>query len=202
MQEVNQQIETLLQQEIRQYILRPATRWHEFGEHNKYFFGVIKGRQSQQTVQTLRSSTAEELFTDTNDILREARSFYSSFYSPEDIDQGALNTLLSAIPSIVRLTEVDSSMLTETPVVDDLLELLKYSPIGKSPRQGGIPFEVYKYLFSKFPRLAKLFACVLSNAFAGIFPETWQHTRMVLLFKKSEPTLLSNWRPLLLINAN
>lgn len=35
----------------------------------------------------------------------------------------------------------------------------------------------------------------------AFFPESWKQTRMVLLFKKGDPELLHNWRPLSLINC-
>ena len=58
------QLEKLLDfqilQETQQCLLRSATRWHETGErNNKYFYNVIKQRQSQQTIQSLRSSSGD-----------------------------------------------------------------------------------------------------------------------------------------------
>ena len=105
LQTVDEQIEGLLRQETQQYMLRSATRWHEQGErNNKYFFGVIKSRQNQQTIQTIRCSQTGDLLLDSNSILRKARSFYSSLYSPEDVDTTAINTLLSCIPDTVRIS--------------------------------------------------------------------------------------------------
>ena len=68
----------------RQHMLRSATRWHELGEHNnKYFYRIIKERQSQQTIQSLRcSSTGECLGVDAAVILRVYRCFLPTGVHP------------------------------------------------------------------------------------------------------------------------
>jgi hypothetical protein len=66
----------------------------------------------------------------------------------------------------------------------------------------GIPFEVYHYLAGRSRPFLDLLVAVLGDAFSGVFPSSWQQTRMVLLFKKGDPELLSNWRPLSLINSD
>ena len=42
--ELEKLIDSQMQNETRQHMLRSATRWHELGErNNKYFYRVIKG---------------------------------------------------------------------------------------------------------------------------------------------------------------
>lgn len=49
-----------IKEETKQYMLRSAIRWQEQGEkNNKFFFRIIKQRQSQQTIQALQSAEME-----------------------------------------------------------------------------------------------------------------------------------------------
>ncbi|KAG1471612.1 hypothetical protein G6F56_002028 [Rhizopus delemar] len=201
------QIESILdlqiQQETRKIMLRSATRWHEQGErNNKYFYKVIKDRQSQQTIQSLRSSITNEVIISAQGIIREAQSFYRTLYTPDQIDQTAVRSLLNTIPTAVRLTEEQANDLIEEPNLATIEMMLSHAPIGKSPGLDGIPFEVYKYLHSSSMQFRKLLLQILKDALTGTFPSSWQHTRMVLLYKKGNSQLLANWRPLSLINTD
>ena len=200
------QLEKLLDfqilQETQQCLLRSATRWHETGErNNKYFYNVIKQRQSQQTIQSLRSSSGD-LLTNMSDIMAEARLFYQDLYTPDDIDQSSVDTLLNNIPPDVCVSDSQSAILVAPITEMELMDLVQYSPLSKSPGLDGLPFEVYKFLVPRFPAFSALLLSVLNNAFHGEFPATWKQTRMVLLFKKGDPLCLKNWRPLSLINTD
>ncbi|KAG1505919.1 hypothetical protein G6F52_012034 [Rhizopus delemar] len=184
-------------------MLRSATRWHENGErNNKYFYRVIRERQTQQTIQSLRCSSTGSTLTTVGDIITEARNFYQKLYTPDAIDVDEVNRLLDAIPNETKISKQQAAALMSAPTEIDLIALLSHSPAGKSPGIDGIPFEVYKHLASTSKPFLDLFHRIVLDAFQGIFPPSWQQTRMVLLFKKGDPQLLSNWRPLSLINTD
>jgi hypothetical protein len=192
-----------IQMEMQQLLVRSATRWHEQGERNtKYFYKVIRSRETQQTIQAIKSSTTGELVTSTADILKEARRFYQNLYTPERIDNFAVDSLLHNIPADVKVDEQQFKSLDADPSIEELLSVVNHAPPNRSPGLDGIPFEVYKYLFTKFPQVRSLFLQVLVDAYHGTIPISWKQTRMVLLFKKGDPTSLSNWRPLSLINSD
>ena len=144
------QLEKLLDfqivQETRHCLLRSSTRWHEQGErNNKYFYRVIKERNRQQTIESLRCSSTGALLRDLPGIINEARLFYTNLYTPDDIDISSINYLLSNIPSDACLSGADKDSLVANVIVDDILSLVGHSPVGKSPGLDGLPFEVYKY---------------------------------------------------------
>ncbi|KAK4518752.1 uncharacterized protein ATC70_008974 [Mucor velutinosus] len=200
---LEQLIEQKIQEDTRQAMLRSATRWLEMGEqNNKYFFRVIKDREAQQTIQSLKKAGTGEKLTDMSEILQEARSFYQVLYTPDDIDLAAVNSLFANIPDDAKLQEAEAERLMEPPSTDSVLLLLDHAPKNKSPGLDGLPFEVYSYLAAKFPPILLLLQQVLTDALNGVFPESWKQTRMVLLFKKGDPELLKNWRPLSLINSD
>ena len=196
-------IDNQIQKETSQNMLRSATRWHEQGErNNKYFYRVIKERQSQQTIQSLKCSTTGDILVDAAAINREAQGFYQKLYTPDAVDVEAIDTLLGNIPPEVCLSSLDADKLMEMPSRDVVFALLTHSPKSKSPGLDGLPFELYQYLAGSCSDFLDLLVDVLSDAFNGVLPPSWQQTRMVLLFKKGDPQLLVNWRPLSLINSD
>ena len=200
---IEQQIDKLMQKDTQESILRSATRWHEQGErNNKYFFRVLKTRQAHQTIQALKCSHTGNTLTAIQDILQEMCTFYTQLYTPEDIDMPGLDSLLNNVPVDTKLSDQQSKDLIATPHMDDIFDLVDHSPVGKSPGLDGIPFEVYKHLLPRSAPFRQLLLTVIRQAFDGQFPPSWSHTRMVLLFKKGDPELLRNWRPLSLINTD
>ncbi|KAG1038429.1 hypothetical protein G6F43_012688 [Rhizopus delemar] len=200
---LEKRIDIQTQRDTYHCMLRSATRWHEKGEqNNKYFFRVIKERQTQQTIEALRCSSTGAILQKTSDILQESHSYYQKLYTPDTIDENAVSTLLESIPNDAKLTPSQATTLTLAPSDSDVMDLLQHSPLGKSPGLDGIPFEVYKLLSEISIPFRRLLLEVIRCAFVGIFPPSWQQTRMVLLFKKGDPILLSNWRPLSLINTD
>ena len=135
-------------------------------------------------------------------MLHEACFFYSALYTPDPIDQSAVDDLLESIPHSVVLSEEEQDMLLDPFEDDDLLTLLKHSPTGKSPGLDGLPFELYQFLIPRHKGILRLLLAILCDALYSSYPLSWNLTRMVLLFKKGDPTLLQNWRPLSLINVD
>ncbi|KAG2193800.1 hypothetical protein INT47_009942 [Mucor saturninus] len=203
LKELDQLIDNQIQKETRECMLRSATRWHELGErNNKYFYRVIKERQSKQTIQSLKCSATGSVLVNSDDIIREARGFYQELYTPDLIDDAAVDSLLASIPDDVVLSPEDSDSLTDPILMDTLQDMVGHTPFGKSPGLDGLPFEVYKYLFKSSADFRTMLLGILNDALIGVFPSSWQQTRMVLLFKKGDPMLLKNWRPLSLINSD
>ncbi|GAN01832.1 conserved hypothetical protein [Mucor ambiguus] len=184
-------------------MLRSATRWLEQGEQNtKNFFNVIKDRGAQQTIQSLKKASTDEKLTSMGDILHEPRSFYQMLYTPDAIDLAAVHSLFGNIPEEAKLREMEVERLIKPPTTDCFLLLLDHALKNKSPGLDGLPFEVYRYLVSKFLPILRLLQQLLTDALRGVFPASRKQTRMVLLFKKGDPELLKNWRPLSLISSD
>ncbi|CDS11845.1 hypothetical protein LRAMOSA11489 [Lichtheimia ramosa] len=199
---IDQSIDTIIQRDTQQAMLRSATRWHEKGErNNKYFYRVIKQRQSQQTIQSLKCSSGDVIH-DPQDIIREARQYYQQLYTPDPIHLADVQELLSTVPPTAKLSNSYATDMTNKISRLDLLDLLNRTPLGKSPGLDGIPFEVYRHLAPRSSAFSSLLHDVINQALEGTFPHSWSDTRMVLLYKKGDPELLANWRPLSLINAD
>ncbi|KAG1040734.1 hypothetical protein G6F43_012230 [Rhizopus delemar] len=140
-------IDTQTQRDTYHCMLRSATRWHEKSEqNNKYFFRVIKERQTQQTIEALRCSLTGAILQKTSDILQESHLYYQKLHTPDTIDVNALSTLLESIPNDAKLTPSQATTLILAPSDSDVMDLLQHSPLDKSPGLDGIPFEVYSAL--------------------------------------------------------
>jgi hypothetical protein len=109
---------------------------------------------------------------------------------------------MEAIPDESKLTDQERGNINKIIPLEEMKELIKYSPRNNSPGLDGIPFELYQHVMAESEETESLFLQVLSEAWTGSFPPSWQQTRMVLLFKKGDPQLLKNWRPLSLINTD
>ncbi|CAO0793253.1 unnamed protein product [Mucor circinelloides] len=197
-------LDAQIQLESQQYILRSATRWKEQGErNNKYFYRVIKDRARQQSIQGIRNETTNVISTKPDDILKDARLYYQDLYSADPVDPTAISTLFASIPESCQLLPSHRDSLTADITVDELGLVLTHAPKSKSPGLDGIPFEVYCLLFEKVPAFQKHLVSLFNDALhLAIMPTSWKLTKLVLLFKKGDPLLLKNWRPLSLINAD
>ncbi|CDH54787.1 hypothetical protein RO3G_11686 [Lichtheimia corymbifera JMRC:FSU:9682] len=200
---LEKEIDTIQERITKQLLLRSAIRWHESGErNNKYFFNVLKQRQAATTIHHLRDPQTRELFTTMGDIMQHARHFYMDIYSPTEIDQPAVDHLLSSIPSSVRVTEAQGNHLIRPFTLDELVGAIDHSPLGRSPGMDGLPFELFKHMQTWEPVLRLLLSVMNQALLQHSYPRSWMSTRMVLLYKKGDPQLLANWRPLSLINSD
>ncbi|KAG2233294.1 hypothetical protein INT48_001606 [Thamnidium elegans] len=162
--EIAKQLDEAITKSSQETYLRSATRWRELGErNNKYFYKIIKSRQSRQTIQ--------------------ARKFYTELYTPDDMDETAVQSLLANFPEEAKLSTSQQTKFVCDPTTPEFMDVLNHTPQGKSPGLDGIPFELYRYLFKEFKAVRELFLKILQDAF-------------------TDPTLLSNWRPLSLINTD
>ncbi|KAG1033152.1 hypothetical protein G6F25_010728 [Rhizopus arrhizus] len=95
-----------------------------------------------------------------------------------------------------------SDLLTTPFSFDDSLQASTRSPHSSSPGSDGLPYEALSFLF-RFEPLQSLVLDVYNQALeSAIFPASWTITSTVLLPKKGNLNLLSNWRPISLINTD
>ena len=128
--------------------------------------------------------------------------FYMKLYTPDPVDQTAINTLLSNLPESARIAEEDHGALLAEIRLEELQSILLKAPRDRTPGMDGFPFELYEFLLTH-DRLSALL-CRLMNAalLRAEIPASWQQTCMILLYKKGPAAELGYWRPLSLINTD
>ncbi|KAG1305398.1 hypothetical protein G6F64_008416 [Rhizopus arrhizus] len=146
--------------------------------------------------------TTGALCSTSNEMLDAAIQFYSNSYSPEPIDNPAIDDLLSAISDSLRLSDSNQRFLTKSFTYDDLIEGVPRCPRRSSPGLDGLPYEILQLIFIH-PASKDLVLQVYNDALSkGVFPPSWFSTSVSLLPKKGDLKDLKNWRPISLINAD
>jgi exonuclease III len=196
-------IDNKIKEDVERLVIRTNTQWTEQGENNtKYFYRVLKQRAQQVSITSIRNPHTNICHTTPSALLKEAKQFYQTLYSTKPIDSTAIDQLIASLPTNL-ISEAQGKEMTEPITHWKLQGLIKETPVLKSPGLDGIGFEFYRFLekCDKSPAF-DLLLDIINDAQEGIFPSSWVETKTVLLFKKGDRQLLSNWRPLSLINCD
>ncbi|KAG1464687.1 hypothetical protein G6F57_013533 [Rhizopus arrhizus] len=136
------------------------------------------------------------------DMLDAASIFYSDLCSPDPVDPDAIESLLSALPSSLRLSSTDQNALTSPIVFDDILEGVSRCPSRSSPGTDGLPYELLRLIITH-PACRDITLAVYNDSLShGIFPPSWLETSVSLIPKKGSLSDLKNWHPISLINTD
>ena len=169
--------------------------WLEFGEKpTKYFFQLENKKQTfKNSISALRVGSVT-VQTD-KEILASAMDFYKSLYTEEPVDETSQDWLLSQLDKILAFKdqakcEGELTLSVMTPSVQS----------GKSSGPDGLPAEFYLYFWG-------LLGCdvvdILNYGYhRGAFSESQRRAILHLLFKREDPQLLKNRRPISLLNVD
>lgn len=201
--EVEEELDSLTEAQLRGLALRAGIKWLEEGERStQYFFRTIQQRRQKRTIPPLYDSASNSLVPEPEGMCNIARTFYRQLYTPDPTDPVAATTLLASLSMRPKISEDDNTTLLSHITQFDLQAIIEHSPRGRAPGDDGLPFELYDLLLRHQPT-ASLVTAVMNEALEGSFPESWLRTIMVLLYKnKGALEQLSNWRPLSLINCD
>lgn len=201
--EIENDLSSIENHELHIQALRSGYAWREQGERcTAYFFRSIASRQKKRLVPPLRNEETGLLSSTVEEQLGIAKQFYSKLYTPDPIDQGAIDTFLDAIPTTARVSPDRNKNIMAEFSSQEIEETTRHLASGKAPGKDGIPYEMYRILFT-IPWITELFIKLANSALQrGNIPRSWKETVMILLFKKGESDRLGNWRPLSLINAD
>jgi hypothetical protein len=193
-----------LQESIAQIeTLKSGKFWKENGERSAGLLKrVVTERENQRQIGELVDPVDNILYTEPDKIQSIAHSFYSNLYSPDPVDDEALNQLLLQIPLDVRLnSDQQESLLTPIQFEDILLES-KRSPRYSSPGSDSLPYEILN-LVMLFPPYRALIYEIYNDALQhGFFPASWNESIMSLLPKKGNLSDIRNYRPISLANTD
>lgn len=199
--EVNKKLGSHITDSLETLHRRAATKWQEDGERStKYFYRCIKDRATKRTLSSIEDQ--DTVHTSITDMHECARKFYGALYNPDRTALPAQRYMVDMMRTGPSLTAADQAQLVEPLTMPQLKSYLRCLPNNKIPGPDGLPYEIYNILIDD-PRTGTVLLTVLNDALtAGICPQSWHNTIMILLFKKGNPGLLKNWRPLSLINSN
>lgn len=182
---IESQLSSIQQYHAETLALRSGLRWREMGEISAgYLKRTIAHRQSRQLITTLSHPFTNTTCSSTTEMQNAAIAFYADLYSPDPIDDHAVNDLLDSLPNSLRLTAIDSSYVSSPILWDDLTEGVRRCPSKSIPGLDGIPYEILRLLFFH-PECKELILQVYNDALSSsVFPKTWSNTCVSLLPKK------------------
>ncbi|KAJ9067557.1 hypothetical protein DSO57_1037950 [Entomophthora muscae] len=123
-----------------------------------YRFQCSMGTSSRKALQHMkgqRSCTAmtevkrdnRTMTTEEEEIRKEVELFYTSLYTPAQVDMTAAEELWAiAAPSLATCSAEAQADLVKTITLKDFRGALKEAPKGKAPGSDNLPVEVYRLL--------------------------------------------------------
>jgi hypothetical protein len=99
----------------------------------------------------------DQVVNTSGEILKEARNFYVKLFTPDETDHAATDKLMEAIPDESKLTDQERGNINKIISLEEMKELIKYSPWNKSPGLDGISFELYQHVMAESEETERYF---------------------------------------------
>ena len=196
--DVKMQLVNMDYRRVRGYKLRSKAKWVETNEQPwKFFFQRETKRAVKKTCSALQTTDGQRV-TNQSDIMQEQVRFYKEMYTKVPTDRVAQDRLLNLFD---RKLSDEQSKSCESEFFDgECLAALKTLRNGKTPGSDGLPKEFYLCFWDI---LKDDFVEMLNHSLAdGRMPDSLRQAIITLLFKKDDPELLKNWRPISLLNVD
>ena len=130
-------------------------------------------------------------------MLHHAAQFYQGLYS-EKTSQAAVHRFLRSLQERTGFPNLPE--LNRPFTLEEVKSALSQAPSGKCSGSDGLPFEFYrKFKEQLAPILLSAFNWALES---GEIPEEFSTGIIVLLYKKGDPEMIENYRPVTLLNCD
>ena len=173
-------------------------RYRNFGKNyftTKEFFRQFRKKRRDSFIEKLKNVNGESK-TDTNDLLGIAHAFYSDLYKKRDTDNATQQFFIDKIQNKLSSANLDSLNIHITQ--SELKAAISKTKENKSPGIDGLSANLYKTCFDI---LGKPLTKVLNHCFThGKVPYSMKIGVLSLLYKKGDPELMQNYRPVSLQN--
>ena len=158
-----------------------------------------KKNYSNNTIKQLKKENGT--FTSNNkEILEEEYAFYKNLYKADDIPKEDIKTYLRDTGNVNILNEHEANTLEGIISETECQNALRNMKLNKSPGSDGLPVEFY---VSFWQDVKTLVVESLNEGYEiGELSVTQKRGILNLIFKKEDKTLLSNWRPISLLNTD
>ena len=180
--------------------IRSRAKWVEEGEKcTKFFYNLEKKNYSNNSIKQLKKENGAYT-SDNNEILEEEYKFYSNLYAADDIPEDDIKKYLNDTNNLNTLNDNENKVLEGSVSETECENAINNMKLNKSPGSDGLPVEFYKTFW---PAVKTLVVDSLNAGYdAGELSVTQKRGVLNLIFKKDDKTLLSNWRPISLLNTD
>jgi exonuclease III len=154
-----------------------------------------KGHTPTPRLQAIRIQDA--LLTEPRTIRVEVKNYYQDLFSTKGNDPTLRDDIFTKIPAL----ETDEREQCDAPLtLSELTAALQTTNLGKSPGLDGLTYEFYKKFWKE---LGPLFVQVANASLqAEKLPSSMLNGVITLVPKQGDPTLLTSWRPITLLNTD
>ena len=193
--DVKAELELELLTEASRAQLRARIQWAEEGESSTSFFlQQEKTRGKQRIIDQIKHPDGS-VVTDIKDIIAIWANYYSSLYKAQELDVTLQDSFLCKLER--HLTSEQAQYCEGLLTVEECFNALKAMPSNKTPGLDGLPAE---FFLSFWELLGNDLVEVLNSCFELQSLSKSQRSGLItLLFKKDDPLLVTNWRPITLL---
>uniref|UniRef100_A0A803P996 Reverse transcriptase domain-containing protein n=1 Tax=Cannabis sativa TaxID=3483 RepID=A0A803P996_CANSA len=190
-------LEDLLEQEEVYWQQHSRVDWLSCGDRNtKFFHAKASSRKSNNKIKFLHNSLGQKVYSK-EDIAAVVQAFYSNLFSSTSVDEAALNSTLSCIPTTVS-AELNASLVKPfTP--DEVYTALHSMGPDKSPGIDGMSAMFYQKNWTTVGDLVTKVVLSILNDNAD--PTTLNKTLITLIPKVKKPQHIQEYRPISLCNV-
>ena len=198
--ELKNKLDALLTEKTIGYQIRSKSKWIEEGEKNTpYFLNLEKNRQSQSVIKKLQKSDGS--FAESQaDLFKEMSKFYKTLYMSKKVDSTDINNYIANLPRKMSLTESDSKLCDGYVTTKECETALNKMKDKKSPGSDGLPAEFYRTFW---PVIKQYLAEIYNESLDALqLSDSQNMAILTLIYKKDNPCLLKNYRPISLTNTD
>ena len=172
---------------------------YEKTEPDIAFFAKLEGvKRANDRINQLAETKDGEIFTDNANIIRISTKFYNNLYSTDKVNEKVQEKLLRNVKTKLSKEAKDKLDAPFTP--EEIYRAITRLPSGKSPGLDGFPIEFYKKYWHL---IHPLFIGYVNEVLENGISDTRNVSVIKLIYKKTgEIFLLTNYRPISLINAD
>ena len=193
-------LEKIYQEKAKGAQVRAREQWVELGEkNNSYFLGLEKKRQVKKSINKIKNEN-NDIATKQSEILEIIKTYYEKLYSSNKPNKHMLQKYIFETKLEKTLSEKDKSICDGEITVTECSDAVNEMKLNKSPGLDGLSVEFYRTFWDKL----KYFLIKTYNKGynENLLTYSQRSSVLALLFKKGDPLLLDNFRPISLLNVD
>lgn len=133
--------------------------------------------------------------------MKEYVDFYSTLFTAEPVEIPAVEEFFVSLPAAPPVPHQFTTALQAAVTTEEISQAIAQLSRRKAPGPDGITNDFYATFGDELaPRLASLVTEALQTP--AMAPASWKEALMCLLYKKGDRRVISNWRPLSLLNSD
>ena len=158
-----------------------------------------KARQTKKSIKKLKLTNGE-ISESNEEINKEIKRFYSKLYTSTSAESDEIKRYIETTNIENKVSEIDMKSCEGQLSYEECKKALFSMKCNKAPGGDGISVELYRAFWDY---LGTFLVDSLNEGYLkGELCDSQKHGIVSLIYKKEDPTLLKNWRPISLLNTD